>query len=66
MLDHDKRLINLCKCLQFGIKNLKFDPYKIIKIPDACALKITFPISVCVFFKFLPPSLQNITENIHL
>jgi len=56
MQDHDKGVPNLCKCLQFGVKNLKFDPNKIIKIPQSCGAKIDFSLDKCVYGKLLAPS----------
>jgi len=61
MLDHGKG-----KCLQFAVRNLKFDPHKIIKSPDACGFKINFSVDLCVFGRLLPPSHQNIPETIHV
>jgi len=66
MVDHGKDIVNFCKCMQFGVKNLKFDPYKIIKIPDECGLNINFSVDKCVFGKLLPTSHQNIPETIHV
>lgn len=48
-----KGIINICNCFQFAIKTLKYDPNKIIRLPDACGLQISFPISKCVYNKYL-------------
>lgn len=52
-----KGIINLCDCFQFTTKSLKYDPYKIIGLPDKCRIKISFPISMCVFWPTVPPTL---------
>ncbi|KAG5070943.1 hypothetical protein AAZX31_03G023800 [Glycine max] len=58
MLDKTgKGILNMCDCFQFATKSLKYDPYKIIKLPGVCRLKINFPISMCVFWPTAPPTL---------
>jgi len=66
MLDHGKGIVNFCKCMQFAVKNLKFDPHKIIQVPDECGFKINFSVDKCVSGKLLAPSHQNIPETVHV
>lgn len=52
-----KAIINMCNCFQFATKSLKYDPYKIIGLPHTCGIKISFPISMCVFWPTVPLTL---------
>jgi len=56
MRDHGKGIADLCKCLQFGVKILKFDPNKIIEIPQSCGAYINISLDKCVSGKLLAPS----------
>lgn len=46
----NKRVKDLCDCLGFSVKSLNYNPNKLVRLPDACGIKLPFPMDICMLF----------------